>query len=103
MEGKQTKQLKRRQHTAEFRARAVHLVLEEKRPVREVARDLDLHPSLLHTWIRQAKADRGEATKGTLTSDELHELSELRKKVRVLEMERALLKKAAAFLAKENA
>lgn len=103
MESKHSKQTKRRQFTEEFKAGAIRLVVQEKRPVREVARDLDVHPSLLHTWIRQAKIDRGDGPKGALTTAERDELSELRKKVRVLEMERALLKKAAAFFAKENA
>lgn len=103
MESKKSKQRSRRKFTSEFRAGAVRLVVEEKRPVGEVARDLDIHPSLLHTWIRQAKIDRGDGPQGALTSAERDELSELRKKVRVLEMERALLKKAAAFFAKENA
>jgi len=103
MESKQSKQTKRRQHTAEFRAGAVRLVIEEGRPVREVAHDLGIHHSLLHTWVRQAKIDRGRGPKGALTSEERAELSELRKRVRVLEMERSLLKKAAAFFAKENA
>jgi transposase len=103
MESKQSKKATRRQFTDEFRAGVVRLVVEEERPVREVARDLDVHPSLVHTWIRQAKIDRGEGPKGALTTAEREELTDLRKKVRVLEMERALLKKAAAFFAKENA
>lgn len=102
MESKRSKQGSRRRHTAEFRAGAVRLVVEEKRRVREVARDLDVHPSLLHTWIRQAKIDRGDGPQGALTTGERDELAELRKKVRVLEMERALLKKATAFFAREN-
>ena len=104
MEAKDSKQgSKRRQHTEEFRAGAVRLVLEEGRPVRQVASDLDIHPSLLHHWIRQAKVDAGKGPKGALTTAEREELSDLRKKVRILEMERALLKKAAAFFARENA
>jgi transposase len=104
METKGSKQgRKRRAHSEEFRLGAIRLVVEEGRSVREVARDLDLHPSLLHTWIRQANVDAARGPKGPLTSAEREELSELRRKVHVLEMERALLKKAAAFFAKENA
>ena len=103
MEPKQSKQAKRRKHTDEFRAGAVRLVLEEQRSMAEVARDLGLHRSLLSLWVRRAKIDAGKGPRGALTTAEREELSELRKKVRVLEMERALLKKAAAFFAKENA
>lgn len=104
MKSKQTKQAKqRRQHTAEFRAGAARLVIEEGRSVAEVARDLDVHRSLLNTWVRNAKIEAGRGPAGALKSSEREELAQLRKKVRVLEMERALLKKAAAFFAKENA
>lgn len=96
MEAKQGKQARqRRKHTEEFRAGAVRLVLQEGRSVAEVARDLDVHRSLLDTWVRQARVDAGKGPRAALTTAERDELSALRKKVRVLEMERALLKKAA--------
>jgi transposase len=103
MESKPSKQTKRRKHTEEFRAGAVRLVLEQGRTVAEVARDLDVHRSLVSTWVRRAKIDAGKGPRGALTTAEREELSELRKRVRVLEMERALLKKAAAFFAREHA
>lgn len=103
MASKQNKQAARRQHTDEFRAGAVRLVLEEDRSVSDVARDLGISSSILYKWVRQAKVDRGTGLLEALTSSEREELAQLRKKVRVLEMERALLKKAAAFFAKENA
>jgi transposase len=53
--------------------------------------------------VRRAKIDAGKGPLGALTTAEREELARLRKQVRVLEMERALLKKAAAFFAKENA
>ena len=94
---------KRRQFTPEFRAGAVRLVLEEGRTVSSVARDLDLWESVLHSWVRQAKADNGKGAAGVLTSSEKEELAQLRKENRVLKQERDILKKAAAFFAKENA
>ena len=48
----QKKRRIRRKFTDEFRARAVRLVLKEGRPVAQVARDLDLHDSSLHAWVR---------------------------------------------------
>lgn len=103
MEVKESKQAKRRKHSAEFRAGAVRLVLEEGRSVAQVASDLDVHRSLLHTWIRQAKADAGKGPPTVLTSSEREELARLKKEVRELKMERELLKKWAAFFARESA
>ena len=99
----ENKRKKRRQHTPEFRAGAVKLVLDGKR-VAEVARDLGLSESLLHNWVRQAKIDAGEGRPGeALTTEEREELARLRKEVKDLRMERELLKKWAAFFAKESA
>jgi transposase len=103
MEEKQSKQAKRRKHTPEFRAGAVRLVLEEGQPVAVVARNLDLHPTLLFGWVRQAKIDAGKGPTGALNTSERAELAQLKKENRTLRMERELLKKAAAFFAKENA
>lgn len=92
----------RRQFTDEFKAGAVALVLNEGKTAAEVARDLDLTPSALRVWVARAQADRNGGQSG-LTSDERTELARLRKENRELKMERELLKKAAAFFAKENA
>ncbi len=91
----------RRSFTGEFRAGAVRLVLDEGKTIPQVARDLDLTQSALRTWVERARADRTKGKTG-LTTAEREELAALRKKVRQLEMEREILKKAAAFFAKEN-
>lgn len=92
----------RRVFTDEFRAGAVRLVLDEGKTVGAVARDLDLTPSALSSWVRRARADRTKGKSGGLTSAEREELSRLRKENRELRLERDILKKAAAFFAKEN-
>jgi transposase len=92
----------RRQFTDEFKAGAVRLVLDEGKTVAQVARDLDLTASALGGWVKQARADR-DGGKSGLTSEERSELAALRKQVRELKMERDLLKKWAAFFAKESA
>lgn len=92
----------RRSFTDEFKAGAVRLVVTEGKSVAEVSRDLDLIPSALGNWVKQAKVDRGEGPPGALTTEEREELSRLRKQVRKLEIEREILKKAAAFFAKES-
>jgi transposase len=102
MAGTESKKRPRRRHTDEFRAGAVRLVLKEGRKVAQVARDLDIAESLLHSWVRQAKVDSGQGPEGALTTEEKAELSKLRKEVRELRIERDILKKAAAFFAKES-
>ncbi len=103
MEEKQKKQ-RRKQRTfpPEFKAGAVRLVVEEGKTAAEVARDLDLSHSVLCGWIRQAKIDGGKGPPGAMTSIEKEELARLRKENRELRMERELLKKWAAFFAKES-
>jgi transposase len=102
---KQQKKAKRqrRQYTPEFKAGAIRLVLVEGRSVTQVAKDLDLTRSALDGWVQQAQADAGKGPVGALTSAEKEELARLRRENKVLRMEREILKKAAAFFAKENA
>jgi len=76
--------------------------LDEGKTVGSAARELDLTPSALGLWVRQARADRTKGKTG-LTTEERAELSGLRKENRELRMERDILKKAAAFFAKNQA
>ncbi len=99
-EGKRQKRA-RRNFTDEFKAGAVRLVLDEGKTVAQVARDLDLTQSALGGWVNQARADRSKGRTG-LTTEERAELGQPRKENRQLKMERDLLKKWAAFFAKET-
>ncbi len=92
----------RRAFTEEFKAGAVRLVLDEGKTIAQVARDLDLSANSVATWVSHASADRSKGKTG-LTTEERAELARLRKENRELRMERDILKKAAAFFAKENA
>jgi transposase-like protein len=94
---------KRRTFTEEFKADAVRLCKAGGQSVGEVARSLDLTETSLRAWVRRAEIDAGKGTPDALTTVEREELSELRRRVKRLEMEREILKKAAAFFAKENA
>ena len=100
--GKNQARRVRRSFTDEFKAGAVALVLNEGKTVAQVARDLDLTETAFRKWVDKARADRGKGRPGVLTTDERMELARLRKQVRELQMERDILKKAAAFFAKES-
>ena len=84
----------------EFRAEAVRLVRSSGRPLSELSADLGVSQQTLRNWVFAAQVDAGE--RDGLTSDEREELRVLRRKVRVLEQERDILKKAAAWFAKET-
>ena len=92
----------RRHYTDEFKEGAVRLVLDEGKTCGQVARDLDLTASALRIWVERARADRTKGKTG-LTTEERAELAKLRKENRELRMERDILKKCAAFFARENA
>jgi transposase len=94
---------KRRAFTTEFKAETVRLVQAGGKSISEVARDLDLTESALRLWVRQAEIDAGRGKAGELTTEERHELQRLRRENKELRIEREILKKAAAFFAKENA
>jgi transposase len=91
----------RRRFTDDFKQQAVRLVLDEGKSVSAVARELDLVASALGTWVKQAQADRTKGRTG-LTSAEREELTRLRRENRILQEEREILKKAAAFFAKHQ-
>jgi transposase len=84
----------------EFRREAVQMV-RSGRSVKDVAKSLGMTPQSLRNWVRQEQVDRHERDDG-LTTAEREELRELRRKVRRLEQERDLLKRAAAFFARET-
>ena len=91
-------------YTKEFREEAVKLVTEEKLSLPEAARRLSLSPSTLGNWLRASKEGRlGEVGKTLrpLTQIEM-ELAKTKKELIVVKMERGILKKAAAYFAKES-
>ena len=93
---------KRRAFTPEFKAEAVRLCKVGDRSVRQIAKDLDLTETALREWVQRAAVDAGKGQPGAVTTEERSELIELRKRVKRLEMEREILKKATAFFAKES-
>jgi transposase len=84
----------------EFKAEAVRLVHGSDKSLSTLAKDLGVADQTLRNWVRQAETDSG--VREGLTSDERGELRQLRREVRTLRQEREILKKAAAFFARES-
>ena len=89
-----------RPYPPEFRREAVELYRGAGRPLSEIAAGRGISTETLRVWVRQAEIDAGE--REGLSSSEREELRRLRRENRVLQQERDLLKKAAAFFARES-
>ena len=85
-----------------FRTEAVELVRAGERTIPRIARDLGINEQTLRTWVKRAEIDASHGAPGDLTSDERAELVRLRRENRVLQQEKEILKKAAAWFAKET-
>ena len=90
-----------RPHPPEFRQRAVELARLREKPVAQIATDLGISDSCLRNWMAQADIDEGR--REGLSSREREELVELRRVTRTLKLENEILKRAAAYFARENA
>lgn len=95
--------LKRKHFSNQFKIDAVKLVTEQGYKVSEAARNLGIHHSSLRRWKQELETDGSKAFPGKgHISPEKKELFQLRKENKRLRMEREILKKAAAFFAKES-
>ncbi len=89
-------------YTKEFREEAVELVLEGGMTVTEAAKRLSLPPSTLGNWVKAHKAGKlGEIGKTHRPLTEM-ELARVKRELAEAKMEREILKKTAAYFAKES-
>ena len=92
----------RRKHSKEFKEEAVKLITEQGYKISEAARNLGLHPNVLGRWKQELEVKEGDDTIPDGLPAMQSELKHLRKENKRLQMEREILKKAAAFFANES-
>jgi len=93
----------KRQFSREFKLEAVKLVKERGVSIAQASRDLGVHENVLRKWVRDVAADPVHAFPGQgQMKPEQAEIERLKREVAKLKMERDILKKAAAFFAKES-
>ncbi len=93
----------RRRFSREFKLEAVRLVREQDVSVAQAARDLGLHENVLRKWVRLYEADPVNAFPGQgQQKPEQAEVATLKREIKKLRAERDILKKAAAYFAKES-
>jgi transposase len=88
-----------RPHPPEFRQRAIELARLGDKPMAQIAEDLGISDSCLRSWVKQADIDDGGRRGPT---DERAELVALRRELRTTKMENEILKRAAAYFAREH-
>jgi len=95
--------MQRRKFSREFKHEAVRLVRERGVSVAQAARDLDVHENVLRKWVREFTTDPRDAFPGhgQMKPEQL-EIERLRREVARLKAERDILKKAAAYFAKDS-
>ena len=86
----------------EFRDDVVRVARQRDRGVtlEQIATDFGIHPMTLSKWLRQAKIDDG--VKPGVSTDESEENRQLRRRVKLLEQENEVLRRAAAYLSQAN-
>jgi len=90
---------RRRAYPAEYRARMIELVRSGRKPD-DLAKEFEPSAESIRRWAQQAEVDEGK--REGLTSEERQELTRLRRENRELKLEREILKKAAAWFARET-
>jgi len=92
---------KRNAYSEDFRQLAIELALNDDRGISEIAKELGIYPKTLYVWVNKYKKEHG-LVKQKETNDLESELKRLKKELAKVKMERDILKKAAAYFAKET-
>jgi transposase len=95
--------MQRRKFSREFKIEAVRLARERGVSVAQASRDIDVHENVVRKWVKEFGADRKPAFPGhgQMKPEQL-EIDRLRREVAKLKAERDILKKAAAYFARES-
>ncbi len=95
--------MQRRKFSREYKFEAVKLVRDRGVTVAQAARDLDLHENVLRKWVREAEVDPHSAFPGNgQMKPESQEIERLRRELARMKAERDILKKAAAYFARDS-
>jgi transposase len=94
--------MQRRKFGREFKIEAVRLIKDRGVSVAQAARDLDVHENVLRKWVRDHSADPAQAFPGhgQIKPEQL-EIERLKREVAKLKAERDILKKVAAYFARD--
>ena len=95
--------MERRRFTREFKLEAIRLIRDRGVSYAQASKDLKVHPTQLRNWVRKFAADPQQAFPGNgQMKPEQLEIARLKREVIKLKAERDILKKAAAYFAKES-
>ena len=89
-------------YSSQFKQDAVKLAVESEKPIAQTAKDLGVNPNTLYTWISKYHQPEAPASKGSVDKHPYEELKRLRRENAQLKEERDILKKAAAYFAKNS-
>ena len=93
----------RKKYSKEFKLDAVSLVIEQDYSIADAARSLGINANMLGRWVKAHRSEEGQAFRGNgKLTPEQEEIRKLKARVKRLEMERDILKKATAFFAAET-
>ena len=94
---------KRRAFSPEYKAEVVERIRRSGRSIGAISNELGLTETAVRRWVSQAEVDVGRGGWAALTTSEREELTRLRREIRRLQVEHEILRKAAAFFARESA
>ncbi len=89
-------------YSSQFKQDAVNLAVESDQSIAKTARDLEVNANTLYTWITKYHQPESPTSKGSGEKNSYDELKRLRREIDQLKEERDILKKAAAYFAKNS-